>query len=265
MQDALPVVEEREGSYQETQLQEDSDLDGATLQSAESLEPDNAYADTQVAIEFSQVGYAAPSLGDEYADTQVDLNPTSRAPRMLGTETNSEILAPTSVPLIPDPRKAPSVLCATAAYADTQLDGALGERREVQEGTLDKPCCQESSLPLRDTGIADQSPPATLTVRQDVAMCTSQGQGGLASRQGQDADMDAAMNTSQGQEGLTTRQGQDADKDEASHERQIGQAVANESGQSHEHESASRGDRAGADPVVSTAWEPTRSAHVIVV
>jgi len=107
-QEALAGSPEKE-SCQETQMQEDSDLDGI----AESMAVDDsaAYAETQVVVDIPCD--VAPLLGDAYADTQVEVEP---ATSVSGIAHAPRVLAPAE---------------AANAYADTQLDLADPEQEAI--------------------------------------------------------------------------------------------------------------------------------------
>jgi len=271
--EALPVVEERDGSYQETQMQEDSDLDGAAWKSAENIDleaDDDAYADTQLVVECPQApaglgqagerevsGNGLLLLGDAYADTQVDMEPTTRDtapedPTAMETSHTSEVPPQSS-----------------AAYANTQLDCALGALRgpaprEGQASQCSEAECNQSPAPLKDG--AENSFSTALTVLQHDVTATEAAGPELLSATG-DVNMeippDGASHekqmTQNSGDGITHSQGQES----ASPADQ--QAVAPEAGPAQQHEAASNADRAGTQGAARTGWELSKNAHVIVV
>jgi len=270
--EALPVVDERDGSYQETQMQEDSDLDGAAWKGAENIDlegDDDAYADTQLVVEciqapagLGQAGQREVSgnglllLGDAYADTQVDMEPTTRdiAPE---DPAAMEISHASEVP----PH-------SSAAYADTQLDCALAAQRgpaprEAEASQGSEAECNQSPAPLRDG--PESSLPTALTVLQhDVSATEAAGPELLSAtgdvnmeKQPDDASDERRMTQNSG-DSIAHSQGQES----ASNADQV---VAPEAGPAQEHESASNADGAGTQGAARIGWQLSKNAHVIEV
>lgn len=238
MQEPVPVADERdalgESSYQETQLQEDSDLDGATWQGAESMEADDdAFAATQVIVECPQVfNHGQPPLDDDdaYAATQVDLDYTGRVSSTPQEATSCEVRGAS----------------AATAYADTQVDRAPAEmpapasrESEAISGSQQRQH-NESSLPFQDGG--DRTPPMTPTqVQKDDAK-----------------DKEA------------TSVSGDVDMNESSQQRHNSQRSEDGGGHCGTDDPAVNLQAAGArvtavDGSGTAAWEPNKNARVIVV